>query len=539
MPFEALKFIHATGLLVDHQVRDVGMVSDKARPLIVDASLQSLERLVEVAVEQSVDFVLLTGDTFCEQDRSLRARVAIVDALQCMDEAGIQVFVVPGPEDPADAWHAITRLPDNVTVFDPVRDEPTAVMRDGQVIATLQGCPVWSNAKPPVRQAESQTMGQTRLGPLRVGIVPPQADHGSQPDEATVERWLEWHRVDYLALPRPFHRLRVLRPEQVAFCPGSAVPVTRRETGVRGAALVSAEGRGAVNLSLFPTSPLRRETFNLVLDESTSWDQLISVMHSAIQKLNGLSRTRVLLANWHFEGSGEVLASLHDEESKTELFELLAADDASQQNTLIEHRLGLQNRDEAASALDGSRHYADSEPAGDADETVSGGFRRRLDRAESIVGEVVRRLRQSDGDAPAPWTRRVEALGSRVDSAAASTIARHLADQWFAGETAAGTSVLTKPKVSVGAAGLRGTAERNPVEETLDAINETLSELEESHRSEASRGVAEASSLADFQTGRSDGDTAGDYTEADAFYDNEAALYSDDDEVDDFEPTGF
>ena len=533
MPFEALKFIHATGLLVDHQVRDVGTVSDEARPLIVDASLQSLERLVEVAVDQNVDFVLLTGDTFCEQDRSLRARVAIVDALQCLDEAGIQVFVVPGPEDPADAWHTISRLPDNVTIFDPVRDEPTAVMRDGQVIATLQGCPVWSNAQTPVRQPESQTMGQTRLGPLRVGIVPPQADHGSQPDEATVEHWLERHRVDYLALPRPFHRLRVLRPEQVAFCPGGAVPVTKRETGVRGAALVSAEGRAAVNLSLFPTSPLRRETFNLALDESTSWDQLISVMHSAIEKLNGLNRTRVLLANWHFEGSGEVLATLHEEESQAELFELLAADDAALQNTLIEHRLCLQNREDAVPVSGSATHHAGHELEDDADETVSGGFRRRLDRAESIVGDVVRQRRQSDGDTPSPWTRRVETLGSRVDSAAAATVARHLAEQWFAGETVAEAAVLTKPTVAIGASALPETDELNSVEETLDSIDEALGELDEADLLEDSEMLDEEDSLDDLDDEASD-----DYTEADAFYDNETALQSDD-EVDYFDSTEF
>lgn len=533
MPFEALKFIHATGLLVDHQVRDVEAVSDEARPQIIDASLQSLERLVEVAIDQSVDFVLLTGDTFCEQDRSLRARVAIINGLQCLDEAGIQVFVIPGLEDPAEAWHVIARLPGNVTVFDPVRDEPTAVMRDGQVIATLQGCPVWSNSQTPVRQPENQAMGQTRLGPLRVGIVPPQADHGSQPDEASVESWLERHRVDYLALPRPFHRLRVLRPEQVAFCPGVAVPVTRRETGVRGAALVSAEGRAAVNLSLFPTSPLRRETFNLVLDESTSWDQLISVMHSAIEKLNGLSRTRVLLANWHFEGSGEVLASLQNQESQAELFELLAADNAALQDTLIEHRLCVQNRDDVEPVGDSVGHHAHKELDDDTDETVSGGFRRRLDSAESLVGDVVRQLRQSDGDTPSPWTSRVEMLGSRVDSAAASTVARQLAEQWFAGEAVAESAVLTKPAVAIDIAASRETDELNSVAETLDSIDEALGELDKADALDGSETLDEADSLDDL-----DHEAADEYTEADAFYDNETASHADD-EIDDFDSTEF
>ncbi|MBI1311299.1 hypothetical protein GC176_08320 [bacterium] len=534
MPFEALKFIHATGLLVDHQVRDVGTVSAEARPLVVDASLQSLERLVEVATDQSVDFVLLTGDTFCEQDRSLRARVAIVHGLQCLDEAGIQVFVIPGPEDPADAWHAITRLPDNVTIFNPVRDEPTAVMRDGQVIATLQGCPVWSDASVLVRQADGQTMGQTRLGPLRIGIVPPREDYGTLPDEATVERWLEQHRVDYLALPRPFHRLRVLRPEQVAFCPGGAVPVTRRETGIRGAALISAEGRAAVNLSLFPTSPLRRETFNLVLDESTSWDQLIAVMRSAIEKLNGLSRTRVLLANWHFEGTGEVLAALRDEESQTELFELLAADHSSRQNTLIEHRLCLQNREELTTVGNNVQHHTHEAADDETDETVSGGFRRRLDRAESIVGEVVRRQRQTDGDAPTPWTQRVETLGLRVDSAVTAATVRHLAEQWFAGESATETALPSKDAGALETKSTTEIGERNAVEETLNTINDALESLDEAN--DEVTGADNGNDAHDDDV--SGADASDEYAEPDAFYDSEPGSRSDD-EAEEFDSTGY
>ncbi|MHC4880315.1 MAG: metallophosphoesterase family protein [Planctomycetota bacterium] len=432
MPFEALKFIHATGLLVDHQVRDVGSVSDEARPLIIDAALKSFERLMETAVDRDVDFVLLTGGTFVEDDRSLRARVAICDGLQCLSEAGIQVFVIPGPEDPAEAWHRISRLPDNVTIFDPMRDEPTAVMRDGQVIASLQGCSVWAQESAAVHSSDSHTMGQTRLGPLRVGIVPPEVLDGPLPGESTIEGWLERHRVDYLALPRPFDRLRVLRPEQVAFCPGGAVPVTSRETGIRGAALVSAEGRAAVNLSLFPASPLRRERFQLELDESTTWDQLIAVMRSAVEKLNGLGPVEVLLAAWQFDGVGDVLQSLRQEESQQELIELFDADGAVAPGTQIEHSFEVQVPSESGLMCDIPQADID-----DAEEnaSIAGGFRRRLNGADSVVQQVMRRVHQSEGFPASAWTRRLDALATRVESENVAELTRELAGGWFAGET--------------------------------------------------------------------------------------------------------
>ena len=64
MAFEALRFIHAAGVLADHQVRDIGPCDDDVRSKLIDATLLSFERIVEACVENEVDFLLLVGDTF-------------------------------------------------------------------------------------------------------------------------------------------------------------------------------------------------------------------------------------------------------------------------------------------------------------------------------------------------------------------------------------------------------------------------------------------------------------------------------------------
>ena len=74
MAFEALRFIHAAGVLADHQVRDTAPCDAEVRSKLIEATLLSFERIIEACVDHEVDFLLLTGDTFDESDRSLLSR---------------------------------------------------------------------------------------------------------------------------------------------------------------------------------------------------------------------------------------------------------------------------------------------------------------------------------------------------------------------------------------------------------------------------------------------------------------------------------
>ena len=60
------------------------------------------------------------------------------DGFERLDDAGIQVFVVPGPSDPLAVWDDFPDMPSNVTVFRPESDDPVAVLRDGAVIASIR-----------------------------------------------------------------------------------------------------------------------------------------------------------------------------------------------------------------------------------------------------------------------------------------------------------------------------------------------------------------------------------------------------------------
>lgn len=439
MAFEALRFIHAAGVLADHQIRDAGSCDDAVRSKLIDATLISFERIIEACVDHEVDFLLLAGDTFDESDRSLRARVAIKEGFECLNEAGIDVFVVPGPSDSQDAWSSFKGLPDNVSLFVPEVDEPTAIMRHGNVLATLEACRGRSTTEA-LHQDESSSIGQSRIGPFRIGVIPPFASTGTTPDESTLETWLATHRIDYLAVPRPCRRLTVTRMEQVAHGPGPATSMSRADVGPAGCSLVTVEARASISTELIVTSPIRRETIRISIGETANWDQLMSAMRGYVESLPGLEKSSVLMLDWRLTGSGPLHDSLHSEDAEQELFELLEADSSLADGQHMIHCLTLHDETDSKGTESvnesGSTAWAgDSSDEEDSNPLLTS-LLQRIDEQPSIPGSVVNRLKSRSDDSTQPWLDRLTALAGRTRHAEVAEQCRSFGTEWFGSATA-------------------------------------------------------------------------------------------------------
>lgn len=420
MTVETLRFIHAAGVLADHQVRDTGLCDENIRSTVIDATLTSFERIIESCVDHEVDFLLLTGDTFAESDRSLRARVAIKEGFECLEEAGIDVFVVPGSNDSPDAWASFRGLPDNVSLFVPEIDEPVAVMRHGTVLATLQACLGRSAASP--TDHDESPIGQSRIGPFRIGIIPPFSRGHEAPDESIVDTWLSTHKVDYLAVPRPFPRLTVTRMDQIAHCPGPATSMSSLDSGPAGCSLVTIEARSTITTEQIVTSPIRREKIRITIGESATWDQLISGMRGYVESLSDLEKASVLILNWELSGCGGLHESLQNPEAEQELFELLEADSSLTDGQHMIHRLTLLS--DSATSSDETLDEQEDNP-------LLSSFLQRIDSDHAIAASVVRRLNGHRQNVPEPWLRRVETLAGRIAQDAVATRCQQYGTNWF------------------------------------------------------------------------------------------------------------
>ncbi len=171
MGYHPQRFIQAANIRLDVpvSVHTADVLSDKLRTEFEDATLQAFDEVVENCFRHDVDFLLLTGNVFLESDRSLRARLTVLKGFRRLHEKGIQVFVIPGDTDPAEAWRAIPELPDNVSICYSSSPEPEELVVDDQPVTLISSSMWLGNVDDFGIQVIAK--GGESIQPFRIGVI--------------------------------------------------------------------------------------------------------------------------------------------------------------------------------------------------------------------------------------------------------------------------------------------------------------------------------------------------------------------------------
>ncbi|MBC7816087.1 MAG: hypothetical protein IAG10_04230 [Planctomycetaceae bacterium] len=339
MPYETLRFIHAARLSVEHPLRDTGPIAADLRGLTCGATTQALRNLVAACLEQDIDFLLLTGETLHQSDFSIKARVELRRGFEQLADAGIQVFLVPGANDPASLWDEFPELPSNVTVFRPESDDPVAVLRDGSVIASIRALSwrqswfAWDDEEPHAdrtqrrpKEADDAEKSLDHAQPQSSSLIEESGDHeldGSESladseatDTGTPAR-REIRRVqspadlrpnhfaiaivrdgvdqpgldpqaDYLAVVGGRERTTSKGSDWLMHFPGGTQGLSPNEPGLHGCSLVDLDSDGVIRCRFLPTAPVRWESFEIPIDADTTFQQLVARAQAACRELCGV-----------------------------------------------------------------------------------------------------------------------------------------------------------------------------------------------------------------------------------------------------------
>jgi DNA repair exonuclease SbcCD nuclease subunit len=351
MPYETLRFLQAARVFVDHPLSETGPISPELRGFVRGATSAAFRRVIDACLEHAVDFLLLTGDTLDQSDFSIKARVELRDGFEQLADAGIQVFLIPGPSDPAAVWDDFPDLPNNVTVFHPETDDPVAVIRDGAVIASIRSLSwrrSWFTADersddPQPRQrrpleADELERADPRTNRAAESPVSASGDSALEDDSASdsfdtaastneTPARREAHRetrrvhspadlrpnhfaiaivrdgidppshdpqVDYLAVVGGRERRTLNGNGWLMHFPGGTQGLSPNETGVQGCTLVDLDGDGVIRCRLLPTSTVRWEEFDIDIDTETTTEQLVQQLQAACRGLCGHEERKVV-----------------------------------------------------------------------------------------------------------------------------------------------------------------------------------------------------------------------------------------------------
>ena len=112
------RFLHAADLHLGAPLESLGEAIDEATFDRVKSLVnKAFDRLIDVAIAEEVDFVVLAGDVYDNAERDPGAQRRFLLGLRRLTDAGIKVFMVHGNHDPLTKDIKQGVLPEGVTVF--------------------------------------------------------------------------------------------------------------------------------------------------------------------------------------------------------------------------------------------------------------------------------------------------------------------------------------------------------------------------------------------------------------------------------------
>ncbi len=235
MKVKNITFIHAADLHLGGMFSGFRHLPDTLYEKLRTSSYEALRNLIQTAITEKVDFVILAGDIYDVDDRSLKAQIQFQKAMEQLNKEGIPVYLIHGNHDFLEGKYFNLSLPPNVHVFGREVEVMEHVKKDG-TSAMLYG---FSYGKRHIKERMIEGYIKQPSGDFHIGLLHGNLDgemaHGNYAPFTKME--LMQKGFDYWALGHIHKRMLVLK-EPYAVYPGCLQGRNRKETGEKGFYLV-------------------------------------------------------------------------------------------------------------------------------------------------------------------------------------------------------------------------------------------------------------------------------------------------------------
>lgn len=308
---DRFRFLHTGDLHLDSPIEGL---SAEAPPEVLaalrGATTAAWGNIIDLAIAQRVDFVLVAGDVFEVSSPTLLGQTRFRDGLARLAEAGIGSYVVHGNHDPLDgrSWVPSLDVPSGVHRFGTGPGESAAVLREGREIARIHGRsyprPAVSDNYAAGFRAESGSTFSIGLLHTNVGDRTGHANYAP----CSVED-LRASGMDYWALGHIHQPGQVLADPPTYYC---GIPQGRDpgELGARGCFVVDVGDAQRVTARFVATDVLRWLPIELPISEVRGDEDLRSACRSAVDVAMAEADGRSGVIRMRLTGRGELHASL-------------------------------------------------------------------------------------------------------------------------------------------------------------------------------------------------------------------------------------
>ncbi len=315
-----LSFIHAADLHLDSPFKGLANTPDPIFKEVRESTFVALDNLVQAAINQRVDFVLIVGDLFDNEKQSLKAQIRLKKAFEKLQNHEIYVYMSYGNHDYINGNKHPVAYPDNVYIFSKEEVQPFPYQRNGEVLALIYGFSYENRAVVANKVNEFQ-ITDTSV-PFHIAML-----HGSVQSNTEHDRYapfqvqeLSERHFDYWALGH-IHKRQILKETPAIVYPGNIQGRNRKETGMKGCYHVVLN-EGTTDLAFIPLQAIQINPLVVNVSPCNSVHEVESVLMEHVNNLTystpqlidlTLISTDQRITKWQQDGRMEEMMELINE----------------------------------------------------------------------------------------------------------------------------------------------------------------------------------------------------------------------------------
>lgn len=300
------RFIHAADIHLDSPLRGLERYEGAPVDQIRNAARRAFENLLELAISEKVSFLVISGDLYDGDWRDYSTGLYFVQQIRKLQRAGIPVFLIAGNHDANNKMTRSLNLPDHVTMFR--GDEPHTVLLDDLGVA-IHG---QSFATAAVHEDLSMGYPPAVKGYFNLGILHTcgNGQEGHDPYAPCTISGLKSKGYDYWALGH-IHKREVLCESPFVAFSGNLQGRHVRETGAKGALMVTVHDDGALTTDFRTLDVVRWEVLSIDLSDAEALDQLYDRARLSVREALVKADGRTLCVRIEVTGKTQLHAELH------------------------------------------------------------------------------------------------------------------------------------------------------------------------------------------------------------------------------------
>jgi len=261
---QPFRFIHCGDLHLGAPFQYAMGMSRHVDRAVAEATYEAFNNIIEIAVRERVNAVVISGDVYNSEDHNLEAQVRFVRAMYRLWEAHIPVYMVQGNHDPAESWRAGLSMPDNVHVFSDTQVQRFPLMVNNIEVGGVYGISCGHGNEQSNFAAQYKAFERDEFS-LAVMHGTVGSSVGSEHHDVTGPCNLTdimQGAMDYWALGH-IHKSQVISEDPMVVYAGNPQGLHRKESGAKGCYMVNVSHNGHCELEFIETSAIRFEDIKI------------------------------------------------------------------------------------------------------------------------------------------------------------------------------------------------------------------------------------------------------------------------------------